>query len=316
MEHFNGYCSSRRRFSLAEYASELTRSGQKTVHGERGTVWVRTETFAMIRFPVFELTPPSWQELRQVLWSGPAAVATYLLQPDEKHRANAYLYVCRDNSYALEKLPSAARRNIRRGLRELNITLLSTEQLLNHGYQPYRDWLQRSGLQSQTKDDFRRHFIARANCAAHVFFGAWKDGHLASFLSVTELDKWADIDGCFSADALLSYRPNDALFFYVLSRFLSRRGCRAVTYGISSLQAVSNRDGLHAFKIKVGFEALPVHRAFAFHPLVRPFANRFALRGINIALRLRPGDRRLKKAEGVLAYMRGEDRLPKSEHVS
>jgi hypothetical protein len=171
-------------------------------------------------------------------------------------------------------------------------------------------------LQPETRENFRSYFIVRASCPAHVFLGAWKDRSLASFLSITELDEWAEIDGCFSADALLHCRPNDALFFYALSRYMRKEGCRAVSYGVSSLQAVSNKDGLHAFKTKVGFEAVPIHRAFAFHPLVYLFANRLALWSINLALRLKPGDRRLKKAEGVLACILGEDRLPKREHVS
>jgi hypothetical protein len=295
---------------LAEYASELSRSGKKTIGGAPGTVWVQTERFAMIRFPVFELRPPSSQELRRVLWHGRAAVVTYLLQPDQTHQTNAYLYLCRDKNYALEKLSSAMRRNVRRGLKELEIGPLTTEQVISDGYEPYSDWLRRAKLQPQSRENFRNHFVERANCPVHVFWGAWKEGNLVSFLSVTELDEWVEVDGCFSADAFLHLRPNDALFFFTLSHYMNNRRCNAVSYGVSSLQAVSNKDGLHVFKTKLGFEAIPVCRAFAFHPLVRPFANRFTLGSIKIALRLRPEDRRLKKAEGVLACIRGENRLP------
>jgi hypothetical protein len=297
-----------RNLSFGEYASELKKTGRKIIGGEQETLWIRSETMAMIRFPVFELTPPSSEELRRVLWRGPAAVATYLLQPDQSHPATACLYICRDKSYALEKLASAMRRNVRRGLKELEIVPLTAEQILAHGYQPYCDWLRRVGLQPESKEKFRKDFIARANCRAHVFVGAWKGRDLASFLSITELDEWAEIDGCFSADAMLHLRPNDALFFSVLSRFMKDGRCHTVSYGVSSLQALSNKDGLHAFKTKVGFEAVPVHRAFALHPFARPFANPLILKSINVALRLKPGDRRLKKAEGALAYILDEDR--------
>ena len=104
-------------------------------------------------------------------------------------------------------------------------------------------------------------------------------------------------------DALLNLRPNDALFFYALSHYMTERACRVVSYGLSSIQAESNRTGLHTFKTKVGFEARPVHRAFALHPLLRPFANRLTLWGVNTALRFMPRDRHLKKAGGVLTYI-------------
>jgi hypothetical protein len=58
----------------------------------------------------------------------------------------------------------------------------------------------------------------------------------------------------------------------------------------------------------VGFEARAVHRAFVAHPLLRPLVNPLTLWGVNTALRLRPGNRRLKKAGGVLACMLGDTR--------
>jgi hypothetical protein len=106
--------------------------------------------------------------------------------------------------------------------------------------------------------------------------------------------------------ALLSYRPNDTLIYTALYRYLVERRYRVISYGLSSIQAVSNTAGLHRFKTKVGFEARPVHRAFVVHPPLRPLANRFALWGLNTVLRFRPTDRRLKKAGGVLASMLGD----------
>jgi hypothetical protein len=208
--------------------------------------------------------------------------------------------------YTLEQLSAATRRNVRRGLKELEMGPLSAEHLLDHGYEPYSDWLRRVGLEQQTRRDFRRLFTKRARCPAHVFWGAWKDRKLASFLSVTELEEWVEIDGCFSADALLHLRPNDALFFSVLSTYMRRERCHTVSYGISSVQLDTNKEGLHAFKTKVGFEAVPVHRAFVLHPVARLFANRLMLSSIRLALRFKSGDRRLKKAEGSLAYILGK----------
>src|SRR5712691_3798234 len=89
---------------LAEYASELTKNGRKIVHGERETLWIRSETFAMIRFPYFHLTPPTQYEVSRVLWRGPAAAISYVREPDEHHPPNALLYVCQDQSYNVEKL--------------------------------------------------------------------------------------------------------------------------------------------------------------------------------------------------------------------
>lgn len=258
-----------------------------------------------MRRPTFCLAPPTAHEVREVLWQGRAALASYLLDPDELHQANAYLYICTDQSYALEKLPPAMRRNVRRGLKELTIVPLTSKQVLAQGVQAFCDTRRRVGLSDGTSEEFQRRFAARANLPEAVYLGAWKNDQLAAFLSVIEVDDWAEI-GCYSADTLLQYRPNDTLMYSALTHYLVERKYRLVSYGLSSIQAESNAAGLHRFKIKVGFEARPVHRAFVPHPLLRPFANRLTLWGVNTALRFRPGDRRLKKAGGVIASILGD----------
>jgi hypothetical protein len=290
--------------SITEYAADLARSGVRTVSGGPETFWARYESSAMMRIPIFHLAPPASHEVRQVLWQGRATVASYLLEPDECHPANAWLYICTDRAYSLDKLTPAMRRNVRRGLKELKIASLTTEQLLTNGVQAYCDTRRRVGLSDGTPEEFRQH-VARARLPEVVFLGAWKDDQLAAFLSITEVDDWAAI-GCFSMDALLNYRPNDTLMYTVLSHYLVERGFRVVSYGVSSIQAESNAAGLHRFKTKVGFEARLVHRAFVAHPLLRPLVNRVTLWGVDTALRFRSGDRRLKKVGGVLACMLGE----------
>lgn len=265
-----------------------------------------------MRVPRFHLASPSPGEFRKTLWRGWVAAKSYLLPPDARHPANAYLYVCMDRGYALDKLPSAMRRNVRRGLRELRIAPLTSEELLAHGLQAFYDTRRRVGLSDGTLAEFQRRFHWRARCPGHGFLGAWKGDQLAAFLSLIEVDDWVEIESCYSMDALLSWRPNDTLMYSALSHHLRERSCRVVCYGLSSIQAENNAAGLYAFKLKVGFEAQPVHRAFVLHPLLRPLVNRTTLWGLHTALRLWPRGRVLKKAEGMLAYVLGEVRLPQA----
>jgi len=291
--------------SITDYAADLARSGVQILPGGPGTFWTRHESGAMMRRPTFHLMPPAPDEVRRILWHGRVAIASYLIEPDERHPVNAWLYLCTDQAYSLDKLTPAMRRNVRRGLRELKITPLTREQLFTHGVQPFYDTRRRTGLSDGTIEGFRRYFAVRARLPEVVFLGAWKGDQLAAFLAITEVGDWAEI-GCFSMDTLLQYRPNDTLMYRALTYYLVERKIRIVSYGLSSIQAESNVAGLHRFKTKVGFKVQPVHRAFVPHPLLRPFVNRLTLWGVNTALRFRPGDRRLKKARGVLACMLGE----------
>jgi hypothetical protein len=77
------------------------------------------------------------------------------------------------------------------------------------------------------------------------------------------------------------------------------------------VQEDSNAAGLHHFKLKVGFEALPVHRAFVPHPLLRPLVGQASLEAMRFLLRRQPGNRWLKKASGVMAsVVEGKSVLP------
>jgi hypothetical protein len=293
--------------SLAEYAEGLARSGLRNLPGARGSLWVRYDSVAMMRIPSFDLDPPPPDDVTRALWQGPATLASYLLKPDDQHLANAWLYICTDRRYGFEKLSPAMRRNVRRGLQELKIAPIDADQLIAHGIQTFRDTLRRNRLSDSTPEAFRSQIALRAKCPGHVFLGAWKDDQLAGYLSILEVEDWVEITSSFSADALLHFRPNDALLFSALHYYLVEKKYRLVNFGSSSIQSESNRAGLHAFKTKVGFEAQPVHRAFVLHPFLRPFANRLTLLGINTVLRFRPGDLRLKRAGGILGYILGEN---------
>src|SRR5687767_1052664 len=102
--------------SLAEYASQLKRDGLRVLPGTGGTFWVEYESWGWLRMPTFTLAPPDIAELKRNL-SGLNAFASYLLEPDRDHPMNAWLYVCRDQSYSLDKLTSAGRRDARRACR-------------------------------------------------------------------------------------------------------------------------------------------------------------------------------------------------------
>jgi len=292
--------------SMKEYASAIERKGQRVVPGANGTYWVRYESHALMRMPPCCTDLPDPEELRLLFRHDKALLLSYLTKPNKEHPANAWLYVCSNSNYCRKTLAPPARRNINRGYAELRIASLSVHDVLAHGFQAFRDTRTRVGVDDGTERMFQQRFSQRANCSGHVFLGAWKSDKLAAFASITEVEDWAVIEGCFSANDALPLRPNDTLVFHALSHYLNEKGCRLVSYGASSIQSHGNRDSLHRFKIKMGFEAQPVHRAFVFHPFLRPFVNRISFWGVNTLLRLNPGERRLKKLAGVLGVALGQ----------
>jgi hypothetical protein len=289
--------------SLEEYRADMLRCGKTVLPGAPGTFWVKYESFAMMRLPTFVTTLPSRAEIGRLFRQSRVPVIAHLTVVDARHPANAWLYLAQDGAYALESLPAAMRRNVRRGLAELDIRWIDKDDLLAHGYRAFCDTRTRNGLQDGTADEFERRFTHWGSCLGHVALGAWRDKTLVAFASVVDVDDWAEVEGCFSTNDGLSLRPNDALLYTALRTYLVVRGYRQVSYGLSSIQPGSGTNGLHVFKTKVGFDAIAVHRAFELHPILRPVANPIVAKALDTVLRLKPRNRQLRKAAGVLATL-------------
>jgi len=296
--------------TLSQYAESLEAAGIRVVPGSQGTFWAGGPDRVLWRFPIFHIGAPTSAEVDRALRRTQAIVASYLVEPDAQNASNAWLYLCSDRAYALRTRVPAMRRNVRRAMRDLSIQVLSPAELLAHGHRAFCDTRRRTGLDDGTQRGFDRYFACRGGVTGpgRTYLGAWRDGQLAAFVTILHVDDWAELC-CFSRDSMLQYRPNDALLYVALSHYVTERKCRVVSYGLSSIQSVSNAAGLHRFKRKIGFDTSPVHRAFVLHPALRPLASRGALRAahyaLNGALRVRPRNVTLKKLEGVLACMLG-----------
>ena len=293
--------------SSAEYAAANKTGKTRVLVGSNGKLWMKGEYFGMFRLNDFDLIAPRPEEIRDVLIKGPAAVASYIVKPDDSHPANTWLYACTDKAYALETLPHSMRKNVRRGLREFKIELISADQFLIHGEKAFCDSRQRVGLSDGTKNEFFRRFETRARIPGHVIIGAWKGNTLAAFLFISVIEGWAINEGPFGADAFLSDRPNDALLFWELFRFLHQEQCLGVSAGLSSIQPDGAESGLHMFKTKAGFQARAVHRVFVLHPLLVPIANPLTLKSLKLLLHWKSSNRSLRKATGALASILGEE---------
>lgn len=291
--------------TLEEHLQALYSDKRAFSKGSQETFWVRYERWSALRVPVFALNAPTQAELRQALRR--ALVVSYLQLPSAAQPANTVVYLCRDHAYTLDKLPAAMRRNVRRGMSALTIQPLSTETVLQQGYPAYADTRQRIGLSDFDRHSFESRFLARARSPANVYLGAWLDKRLIAFLSITEVADWVEFESLFSCTDTLEYRPNDTLLYKALHYYLVESPRALVSYGIRSVQSQAE-EGLHQFKLKVGFEACAVHRAFVMHPSVRPFINGLSHALLRHLLRRFPKNRLLRKAEGLVTTLRTQHR--------
>ncbi|HZU44104.1 MAG TPA: hypothetical protein VE994_15620 [Terriglobales bacterium] len=282
---------------INEYRERLKEAGFRAIPGRGNTVWVSHERFSMLRLPAFAVEVPSRDEIKSVFRLSRAAMLSFCVRPTHSLPANSQQYLCQDAEYFLEKLAKGVRYDIRRGLSEFELKFLDQSDILSKGKEAYYDTLARTGLSASHRESFEHVFGGSRRDRRYL--GALKRNRLAAFLLVTEVEDWVSIGG-YSANEFLPLRPNNALVYHAVHYYLVEKKFRVVDYGLSSIQADSKAEGLHKFKLKMGFEPVPVHRAFVVNPLLKPLVNRISLRFAQGMLRVSPKNPVLKKAEGAL----------------
>jgi hypothetical protein len=284
----------------SDYQEGLIRAGLKCYRGPSNDLWMTHEMGSMVRLPTFQLRPPTPDEFRNLFWKLHVPAISYNLEPDENHEPNAWLYVCEKGRYSPEKLIGPARRNIRHAQRNLRFEIVDWDTLLEHGAEVYCDTRTRIGLSDGTLEGFRSHFSMLSRIAGCYIAGAWHGDTMVAFMTLIAVENWVEIQGSFSATQYMSLCPNDGLFAFVFDHYLIQGHLDIVHAGLSSLQQETGAAGLHRFKQKVGFQAKPVHRAFAVHPLVRPLVNPLSLAAFETLQKIAPKNRKIRKATGML----------------
>ncbi len=259
------------------FLAQHSEKGFKSISGSEGTWWIQHGPMAMVRFPTFCMDFPTKREIRKIHWSKRLPLASYILPDSPQNPANAYLYI-RKPPYDKSLLERKPRQSINRAHKYLTIDVVDFDKFEKNGFPAFRDTRTRVGLSDGTMEIFQLNLDLFRSIDGHVIFGAWKGSDLLAFIIAAEIDDFCELALVCSQNGSLKWCPNNALYDAVFDYYLNRRKCRLVSAGLSSIQHGQNWKGLHSFKKHVGFNAIPVRRVFAIHPLLKPLINQFSYR--------------------------------------
>jgi hypothetical protein len=295
--------SSELRSSTGTYIAQLRSKGLRVVNGCGETFWQKNEWLSLERFPVIPSANPLPAEIRKVLREGHGVVATYVVEPDDRHPPNALLYE-RHAPYLADALSHSARQSIKRALRELQIDFIPVDVLEAKGFAAFSETRTRIGLSDGTLPHFERICSFLGGVDAHFVIGAMKGDELAGFMGLSVAGGVAEILYFCTMTEHQKLCTSDGLVNFCLDAFLNERAVASVSFGLSSLQLGPDPvAGLDRFKQKVGFEAVPVRRMFALHPWLAPVVDILPLKGLLAVCRMLPHSRLLQKGAGMLRLM-------------
>lgn len=291
---------------VPSWVADLEAQGMTAMWSERGHCWVRFKRFGHLRYPTNDVAPVSDEERRELLWKARFPVLQYHELAGDTP-ANASLYLCSDKGYSLESLSSNNRSKVRRGLKRLEVRQITAEEVIEAGYDSYCDTRTRHGSTMMSPAEFRANWERQRVVPDRQIWGAWSGMELAAFGTVHLCGRWAAISATVSNTVHLKDYPNHALFFTMLEHLMGLPEIETVSYGLSSLRSETARESLHAFKVSIGLEAVPVRRQVVLHPLLRPVVNRPGLAGARLLERAIPGSRIPRAARASIEFLLDPD---------
>jgi len=275
--------------TLRQYADYLESTGVSCDMSEDSkSIWAPAARGELQRFPM-ELTDDADPSVvRSLLKRRGVWVVSYQLEPGTGATANCFDYVCRDNKHEIDKLPKNARRDIRRGLRSFEIRRSSWDEFVAHGFRAHADTNDRHGYAPPADDEVERMARQWRRSPCHEVWGAWADNALAAWMVVVRIDDWSWITVVRSCTDALRLCPNNALLYKITRQLLVHEKRQYVTYGLSSIQVKVAELSMHKYKVRMGYQAIPMHRRFVLYPPLRPF------------IQSRIGSTALEKLAGIL----------------
>jgi hypothetical protein len=300
--------------TLNDFLEYLKHNGQPHAITAQGTqLWYPDIRGELIRLPIECVEAVNREVVRDLLRHHGTWVVSYLLAGDKNHQANCFSYVCRNPNYKLEELGTNARRDVRRGFRSFEIRLCTWDELAEKGFAAEIDTDTRHGYTKPSSNDLKLMVQRQRKFPFFEIFGAWQGDNLTAWLQVIKIDDWALINMVRSCNASLRLCPNNALLYAATKRLLVDEKRKYLSYGLSGSRTNIDRLSMHKYKIRMGYEALPRHRVFVTHPVLRPLlASHFASWLWEKAASAMPRFVFLLRIAGMSQQISGRDKAPLS----
>ncbi len=181
-------------------------------------------------------------------------------------------YVIQDREYAMQKLQKRTRNFVRRGLESCEVRPVERKELLVQGLELNLDTMARHGRRRPEFGDpqmWARTVEAVYTTKGSECWGAFVGDRLASYVMCCRDAGWEHLLIQMSRVELLKSYPNHAIDYYLIERAMSMPEVQGVCLGSLPLR---QSEGLHNYKLRMGYEVLPQRAVVVVHPLLSPLA--------------------------------------------
>jgi hypothetical protein len=249
-------------------------------------------------FPFHWLVEPSVSELSDLFTRHGAVALRYCMPPDSSKGCGSHAIVFESKNYNIELLGYRTRKNVRRGLRNCRVEVISFQRLVSEGWEVRHDTLERQGRNlTTTYESWRNRFLSAAGLPGFEAWGALVQKRIVGYIVTFRMHDCVYILEHQSHRDFLDLNINNALTFVVSENASVQPGVKLLFYGLESLDAPPR---LSEFKFHMGYAAKPLRQRVVFRPLLRVLANQLSYGIVSRMVRWLPYNRRVSKARGLL----------------
>ncbi|MBZ5603672.1 MAG: hypothetical protein LAO79_15335 [Acidobacteriia bacterium] len=265
-----------------------------------GVLWHSVERGLFVSLPHQLRFDPDPHDLRRFLWSGAVTGVRYPSLISNGLECGLYQYTSKQ--YGIPQLHRNFRAKVRKGLDDCQVVRLDESDLLKQGLELNLHTMKRQDRwdpEFGAERSWKRLVTAIRHCPAIAAYGALVDGHLAAYAITCREDGWLHILHRMSRDEDLEHCPNHVLDFTITSEIAQDPKLKAVSMGYASL--VAGTDGLHEYKLRLGYTFSPHHSVVRLHPAIAAILTSAPAKSVLAAMRSHdPRNQQLQKVGAVI----------------
>lgn len=288
---------------VVHLAGFFSSQGYKVIETQ-SAYWCELHPFCFQNFPFHLAIAPPPEELDDLFMQKFAVLLRYN-SIDDRHTIPGFNWICDDRGYGLHSLEHRFRNRVKRGLKLTEVKPVDFHFLAREGLALILDVARRQGR----NPDFANQKAWEKYCLAAAAFpnfdahGVFVKGRLIAFLVGVKIN---NVYFCLlqaSRTDYLSYCPNNALLYVIITTKFQDPAMEIVSHGLASVEHVGTLD---KFKTGMGFRREKVNFKLVFNPFFEWLKNDNILSSIDRLSSYFPKNNFFRKANALLKQMNPE----------
>ncbi|MEE2954313.1 MAG: hypothetical protein VX347_03985 [Bacteroidota bacterium] len=183
-----------------------------------------------------------------------------------------FWYIIKDNFNGIEEYSASTRKSIRKGLKNVNVSMISKNKLIKSGYEVYYKAFERYKTHSLIKSELEfRNEIIGFDSSWDIWGVFTKEGKMIGFSQNKIEEEYCNFSTTKFHPDYLKLRTSDVLFYLMTDYYLNNLNLKYVTGGTRSMSHDTNiqKEYIRKFKYRRAYCKLNV----IYSPIIKVLVN-------------------------------------------